>query len=90
MKGAVKVLSAFVIWTAGSLFLTRLWLSNPDTGLSLPASWWQWMDGIYGSRNAEEIADLEFLVGFMIALLVLAVASALALYALRLVRRQQA
>ncbi|MFC7514893.1 hypothetical protein ACFQUU_07745 [Herbaspirillum sp. GCM10030257] len=89
MKRVAKALFALVIWAAGALFLTRLWLSNPDTGLSLPASWWQWLDGIYGSSNAEEVADLEFLVGFTIALVVLAVASVLAFCALRFVRSHQ-
>jgi len=88
MKSATKALLAFVIWTAGALLLTRLWLSNPNAVLSLPVSWWQWLDGIYGSRNAEEVADLEFLVGFLMALVLLAVVGALALYAVRLGRRQ--
>lgn len=88
MKGTAKALFALVIWTAGSLFLTRLWLSKPDTSLSLPTSWWHWLDGIYGSRNAEEVADLEFLVGFVLALGVLSIAGALTLYALSVVRRR--
>ncbi|KRB73541.1 hypothetical protein [Noviherbaspirillum sp. Root189] len=89
MKGVAKALFALVSWATGALFLTRLWLSNPDTGLSLPAPWWQWLDGVYGSSNAEEVADLEFLIGFTIALVVLAVAGTLALCALRFVRSQQ-
>ena len=62
MKRALRIAIAFVVWVIGSLSLAHVWVTNPDTFPTLPMPLWNWLDSIYRSRNAEEVADLEFYV----------------------------
>ncbi|MCM2440830.1 hypothetical protein HGO34_14005 [Agrobacterium vitis] len=55
-------------WIAAlSLLLTRLWLSYPNVA-PLPRSLAEYLVQLYGAQNAEQVADLEILIGLAITL----------------------
>lgn len=62
MKRALWIAVAFAAWVIGSLSLAHVWLTNPGMFPTLPMPLWDWLDSIYRSRNAEEVADLELIV----------------------------
>lgn len=67
MRHSLRVVLIFAGWLAASILIAHLWMTNPDTLPSLPASFWNWADSHYQSGNAEEVTDLEFIVTFSIS-----------------------
>ena len=62
MNRALLVSAAFATWVIGSLELAHAWVTNPGIFPTLPMPLWHWLDKMYRSLNAEEVADLEFFV----------------------------
>lgn len=56
------------IWIAGAaIFLTRLWLTRPEMFPDFPKPVAEYLVRLYGAGNAEEIADLEILIGLILS-----------------------
>lgn len=88
MKRAATVILVVVIWIVAALGLTHLWLTHPEVGPILPESWWAWLDSLYGPDNAEEVADMELLTGFVFSSVMLAAFACAAVAGWRVVRRR--
>jgi hypothetical protein len=56
-----------VVWLLASLFITHLWIGHHEVFPSLPSAFWSWADSYYQSTNADEVADLEFIVLFSVS-----------------------
>lgn len=54
-------------WLALSLLISHLWVTKPEIFPALPMPLWDWADSHFRAGNAEEIADLEFLVIFTLS-----------------------
>lgn len=68
MKKPFRVL-LFLVWViAISAIITRFWLLYPDYFPSIPASFAEYLASLYGAQNAEQVADLELLIGFTISI----------------------
>ncbi len=67
MKHALRVVLVFAVWLAASISIAHFWVTNADAFPSLPPWLWSWADSHYQSGNAEEVADLQFLVAFSIS-----------------------
>lgn len=67
MRQALRIVLLFAAWLVASVFIAHFWVTNPDSFPSLPSSFWDWADSYYHSSNAEEVADLEFIVTFLIS-----------------------
>lgn len=53
------------LWLIVAAFiLTRWWLRNYEQLPNFSSAVWNWLANGYGARNAEEMADLEFVVTF--------------------------
>ena len=61
----IVTLSAWLLISSAAL--TRWWFMNPEYFFPLPATVWEWLGNLYGTRCCEEQADLELLVGFVAA-----------------------
>ncbi len=73
MKRLAIRLAQFFVWLVLTLVMTRLWLTHP-LAPNLPQPMWRWFDELYGSTNAEEVADMELLFLFGLSGLTLALA----------------
>ncbi len=73
MKRLAIRLAQFFVWLVTALVMTRLWLTHP-LAPNLPQPVWYWFDELYGSTNAEEVADMELLVLFGLSGLIVALA----------------
>ncbi|MEC4717870.1 hypothetical protein RY831_01790 [Noviherbaspirillum sp. CPCC 100848] len=71
---AFKSIFIVLCWIAASMFLTHWWLGNPEQLPRLPSLVWEQVDKFYRSANAEDVADLEFLVCFSISAVVVGLA----------------
>lgn len=60
-------LIALLAWLLASLVTTTLWIRFPELFPTIPEALWRWADSIYQSANAEEVAELDFMVIFFIA-----------------------
>jgi hypothetical protein len=60
------LLSVWVLF-ASSVF-THLWLTRPDWFPQFPQPLAEKLADLYGAENAEQVADLEMLIGFGISL----------------------
>jgi hypothetical protein len=58
-RGIALVVAA---WLVVSVFTAHLWVTYPASFPTLPKPLWEWVDSYYQSSNAEEVADLEFVV----------------------------
>lgn len=67
MKPALRFVGIFIAWLVLTMIASYLWLQNPDVMPALPARFWNWVDSIYRSGNAEEVADMELLVVFALS-----------------------
>ena len=67
----------FAAWLVASLFIAHLGVTNPDSFPSLPPLFWDRVDSYYQSSNAEEVADIEFIVTFLISAAALLLACSL-------------
>ena len=68
MKKAVKISIfslATIIFTG---LLTRLWLTKPDLFPAFPKFAAEYLVKLYGAQNAEEVANLELLLGLSLSL----------------------
>jgi hypothetical protein len=78
-------ITGFVAWVLFvSVLLTRLWLAHPDVFPSIPIPIAEYLVRAYGAQNAEDVADLEILIGLSISIPVTALVS---WASLRLARR---
>lgn len=71
MKRALRIAIAFAVWAIGSLSLAHTWVTNPEIFPTPPMPLWNWLDSIYRTRNAEEVADLEFFVVLTLSSIIL-------------------
>lgn len=79
MKGSIQVV-ALVLWIAlASMLLTRLWLIQPELFPAFPKPVAEYLAALYGAQNAEDVADLEILVGLSISALVVSALTFLSL-----------
>jgi hypothetical protein len=69
------LLFAWLILASGTL--AHLWLTHPDAVPRVPASLATWLVGVYGSRNGEELADLEDLFALAASFLLVALSTAI-------------
>lgn len=71
MKSMKSMKSILILlrWLALSMYSAHWWLSNPEQLPHLPSSIWKRIDSLYQSVNAEQVADLEFLVCFGISVM---------------------
>lgn len=53
---------------AVSVFITRLWLAHPGLFPEFPKPIAEYFVHLYGAQNAEQVADLELLIGFSISI----------------------
>ena len=61
-------MTAILAWIAlASVALTRLWFAYPDFFPALPAPWADYLLDAYGAENAEDVADLEILIGLVVS-----------------------
>ncbi|MGI2035195.1 hypothetical protein ACRQ1B_22695 [Rhizobium panacihumi] len=59
----------FLVWViAISALLTRFWLLYPDYFPAVPVSVAEYLASLYGAQNAEQVADLELLIGFGVSI----------------------
>lgn len=86
MSRALKVALILAAGIFASLTLAHLWVTHPDRFPTLPESLWKAFDAFYGSRNGEELADLEFLVVFVASSIVVTFFIGAVTLALRLIR----
>ena len=61
-KGTQIALAGLWILVSSAL-LTRLWLAHPELFPTFPTPLAEYLVNVYGAQNAEEVADLEILVG---------------------------
>jgi len=61
MKKIIKQTLIGIWITLATLILTYIWGNNPDMFFQPPKAFANWLVDIYGSSNAEELADLELL-----------------------------
>jgi hypothetical protein len=69
-----KSLRLVVKFVAGLLFVllfTRIWVTKPDFFPKIPDSISEQLVALYGAQNAEQVADLELLIGLLGSFLVL-------------------
>lgn len=70
---------ALILWVVVvSSLLTRFWILHPDLFPDFPKSVAEYLVELYGARNAEQIADLEILLGLLISIPIVCLASFLA------------
>lgn len=67
MRQTLHVVLLITVWLVASTVIAHLWVTNPSAFPSLPSSLWAWADAHYQTGNAEEIADLEFIVTFAVS-----------------------
>jgi len=64
------------MWIFGaSLFITKLWTDHPSILPELPIAFSERLAEIYGARNAEDVADLEILLGLVFFIPVVSIVS---------------
>ena len=69
-----KVLGLLIAFITIPLAIAHYWVSNPENFPRVPAALWAFADSLYQSKNGEELADLEFLVIWLISLVLLSAA----------------
>ncbi|MES5097302.1 hypothetical protein ABUK73_03635 [Agrobacterium sp. BA1120] len=62
----IALLSIWVL--VASSVLTHLWLTRPDWFPQFPQPLAEKLVGLYGAENAEQVADLELMIGFGISI----------------------
>jgi len=88
MKQAAKA-AILVLWViVASALLTRLWLIHPEILPEFPKPLSEYLAALYGARNAEDIADLEILVGLSMSAPIVSVITYLAFFVWRGFRRK--
>lgn len=66
-KGLKTTLTILWVLVASSV-LTHLWLTRPDWFPQFPQPLAETLVGLYGAENAEQVADLELMIGFGISI----------------------
>ncbi|MFV0663920.1 hypothetical protein [Denitromonas sp.] len=80
MKRLLRI-AAILVWIAlASVVLTRLWFAYPDFFPTLPAPWVDFLLDAYGAENAEDVADLEILIGLAVSVPVVSLLTVAALW----------
>lgn len=59
---AFLMLGLFILVVSG--LLTKLWLTNASMLPTIPSQLSEQLTSLYGATNAEDVADLEILIGF--------------------------
>lgn len=77
MKRAARFALLFISVLASSVLLTRLWLTRPDLFPEFPKPLAEYLVHIYGAQDAEQVADLELLVGLVLSFVVVSAIAAL-------------
>ncbi len=73
MKNTISF-AAFALWVLiASAFVTHIWLTRPDLLPPFPSSVAEPLVSLYGAENAEEVADLEMLIGFGLSIPLVAI-----------------
>jgi hypothetical protein len=68
MKRALRRLSLIIWILAGTVVLARFLIIHHDLFPPFPEAWAIWLIDLYGSKDGEELADLEILVALGLAL----------------------
>jgi hypothetical protein len=63
MKRTAQAIALVLLIVVASVLLTRLWLTHPEIFPEFPKPIAEYLATLYGAQNAEDIADLEILVG---------------------------
>ena len=88
MKQPAKAV-IFILWISiASMLLTRLWIIHPEIFLEFPKPFSEYLAVLYGVRGAEDIADLEILVGLSMSAPIVSVITYLAFFVWRGFRRK--
>lgn len=73
--------TALVLWIVTvSVLLTRLWLIHPDMFPEFPKPIAEYLAALYGAQNAEDIADLEILIGLSMSVPIVSAITLLACF----------
>ena len=75
MSKAIQISLAGLWILVSSALLTRLWLTHPGLFPTFSTPLAEYLVNLYGAQNAEEVADLEILVGLFISLLIVSMLS---------------
>ncbi|QCI98526.1 hypothetical protein [Agrobacterium larrymoorei] len=74
----------FTIWVlVASAFITHLWLTRPDMFPTFPPTLAEKLVSLYGAENAEQVSDLEIIIGFGFSIPLIALITFISLRALR-------
>lgn len=61
--------AGFILWIlVASVLLTRFWLMHSEIFPQVPASLAEFLVRAYGAQNAEQVADLEILIGLSVSI----------------------
>lgn len=69
MKATVRFLLLGVWIVGATLIAARLWLTHPDAIPRFPESFWLWLIAVSGSKNGEDLGNLELLVALALSFL---------------------
>ncbi|MBT0961014.1 hypothetical protein [Denitromonas iodatirespirans] len=83
MKRLFLVLAVLAWIAAASVALTRLWFAYPDIFPALPGPWVSYLLDAYGAQNAEDVADLEILIGLAVSIPVVTLMTVVGLWVVR-------
>ena len=75
MSKPIQISLACLWILISSALFARLWLAHPELFPAFPTTLAEYLVNLYGAQNAEEVADLEILVGLCLALLIVSVSS---------------
>jgi hypothetical protein len=67
MKRPAKAVLIALWVVIASVLLTRLWIAHPEIFPEFPKPLSEYLASMYGAQNAEDIADLEVLVGLLMS-----------------------
>ncbi len=73
MSKAIQISLAGLWILVSSALLTRLWLAHSEIFPTFPKPLAEYLVNLYGTQNAEGVADLEIFVGLCISLLIVSV-----------------
>jgi hypothetical protein len=87
VKKSVRI-SLVGLWLlVSSVVLTRLWLTHPDIFPAFHKPLAEYLITLYGAQNAEEVADLEIVLGLCLSLLITSAVTSFAWFLWQRVKR---
>jgi hypothetical protein len=89
MKRAARIFFVGLIGLLSAGFLTRLWLTRPEIFPAFPKPLAEYLVKLYGAQNAEEVADLELLIGLCLSFAIVFAITLLGIFIWRWIKRQK-